>query len=55
MVFSAWHALSCAKGGLVVIRHNELCDELGNVVSKAFSPTFGGLQQTNNQRMLHRK
>jgi hypothetical protein len=24
--FNTRHALSCAKGGLVIIRHNELCD-----------------------------
>ena len=38
-VFSIRHALECKKGGLVIIRHNEIRDELVDLASKAFSPS----------------
>ena len=31
------HAMSCAKGGLIIGRHNEIRDEVGNLLIKAFS------------------
>jgi hypothetical protein len=37
--FSKDHALSCKKGGLVTIRHNEIRDELGFLCSQAFCPS----------------
>ena len=37
--FSIRHALECKKGGLVIIRHNEIRDELVDLASKAFSPS----------------
>jgi hypothetical protein len=37
-MFSACHAFACAKGGLVIFRHNEIYDELFGMASKAFTP-----------------
>ena len=36
--FTICHALDCNKGGLVTERHNELCDEVADLVRKAFTP-----------------
>jgi hypothetical protein len=49
-MFSACHAFSCTRGGLVIIRHNEIRDELCDMASKLF--TLGGSQRTENQPML---
>jgi hypothetical protein len=38
-VLSIRHALECKKGGLVIICHNEIRDELVDLASKAFSPS----------------
>jgi hypothetical protein len=38
LLFTAHHELSCAKDRLVIIMHNELCDELISMASKALSP-----------------
>jgi hypothetical protein len=38
-VFSIRQALECKKGSLVIIRHNEIPDELVDLASKAFSPS----------------
>jgi hypothetical protein len=37
--FNTGHAFSCAKGGLVIARHNELRDELCDMASRAFQPS----------------
>ena len=37
--FSISHALDCKKGGLVTARHNELCDGVGDLAGKAFTPS----------------
>jgi hypothetical protein len=37
--FNTHHALSCAKGVLAMIMHNELRDELCDMVSRAFQPS----------------
>jgi hypothetical protein len=37
--FNNCHAFSCAKGGFVIIRHNELRDELFDMVYRAFQPS----------------
>ena len=37
--FNVEHALTCKKGGLVMIRHDDCRDEFGDLASKAFSPT----------------
>jgi hypothetical protein len=37
--FNTRHALYCAKGGLVTIRHHELRDELCDIASRAFQPS----------------
>ena len=37
--FSKGHALSCKKGGLVLLRHNDLRDELAALASKALTPS----------------
>jgi hypothetical protein len=37
--FNARHAFSCAKYGLVIIRHNELRDELYDMASRTFQPS----------------
>ena len=31
------HALDCRKGGLIIQRHNEVRDSLGNVTALAYS------------------
>jgi hypothetical protein len=36
--FSARRAFSCAKGGLVSIHHNKICDELCDMAAKSFTP-----------------
>ena len=35
--FSVAHALSCKKGGLVILRHNDIRDELGALCSQALT------------------
>ena len=35
--FSISHALDCKKGGLVTVRHNELCDGVAYLAGKAFT------------------
>jgi hypothetical protein len=37
--FNTHHAFSCAKGGLVIIRHKELRDALCDMASRAFPPS----------------
>ena len=37
--FSVQHALECASGGLVIMRHNELRDELSALASRALKPS----------------
>jgi hypothetical protein len=37
--FSIHHALECKKGGLIIIRHNEIQDELVDLASKTISPS----------------
>ncbi len=37
--FSTGHALQSKKGGLVILRHNELCDEIADLASSAFAPS----------------
>jgi hypothetical protein len=37
--FSVQHAMTCKKGGLVIIRHNEIGDELADLASKALTPS----------------
>jgi len=37
--FTMDHALECQHGGLVIIRHNEVRDELVDLASRAFSPS----------------
>ena len=36
--FTLSHALSCKKGGLIIMRHNEIEDELGDLLSQALTP-----------------
>ena len=33
------HVLNCKKGGLILARHNGICDGVADLVSKAFTPT----------------
>ena len=35
--FSTGHALDCRKGGLVIQRHNEIGDALGDLASIAYN------------------
>jgi hypothetical protein len=37
--FTLQHALGCKKGGLVILRHNEVCDKLAHLTTKAFTPS----------------
>ena len=37
--FGICHALDCKKGGLISARHNDLCDGVADLASKAFTPT----------------
>ncbi len=37
--FSIRHALECKVGGLIILRHNEVNDELGDLASKAMTPS----------------
>jgi hypothetical protein len=37
--FSVSHAMSCKKGGLVLIRHNDVKDEWNHLCSQAFTPS----------------
>jgi hypothetical protein len=37
--FDICHALQCKKGGLVIMRHNEIKDELCDLLSKALVPS----------------
>jgi hypothetical protein len=45
--FNTRHALSCAKGGLVIIMHNELRDKLYDMASRAFQPSTVGDKPKN--------
>ena len=36
--FSVRHALECPHGGLIIGRHNEVRDELGEIAAVAFAP-----------------
>jgi hypothetical protein len=36
--FTLQHALGCKKGGLVIVWHNEVQDELAHLAAKAFTP-----------------
>ena len=37
--FTISHALDCKKGGLVIVRHNELRDGVADLAGKAFTPS----------------
>jgi hypothetical protein len=37
--FSARHTFSCAKDGLVIIRHSEIRDEICDMAAKSFTPS----------------
>jgi hypothetical protein len=37
--FSIHHALECKVGGLIIMRHNEVNDELSDLASKAMTPS----------------
>jgi hypothetical protein len=37
--FSVCHGLECKKGGLVILCHNKIQDELSDLASKAFTPS----------------
>jgi hypothetical protein len=37
--FSICHALECKTGGLIILRHNEITEELCDLVSKALTPS----------------
>eukprot|EP00978_Attheya_sp_CCMP212_P009131 scaffold21500_cov58-Attheya_sp.AAC.2 len=37
--FSIQHALSCKVGGLIISRHDEIKDELGQLAGKALKPS----------------
>jgi hypothetical protein len=37
--FDTRHAFSCRKGGLIIIRHNEIRDELCDMACRAFQPS----------------
>ncbi|EJK58078.1 hypothetical protein THAOC_21822 [Thalassiosira oceanica] len=37
--FTVEHALTCKKGGLVVMRHDDCRDEFGDIASKATTPS----------------
>ena len=37
--FTIKHALKCTKGGLVILRHNELRDEIAALANAAFTPS----------------
>ena len=37
--FSICHALDCKRYGLVMARHNELCDGVADLAGKAFTPS----------------
>jgi hypothetical protein len=45
--FDTNHALSCFKGGLMIIRHNELRDKLCDNASRAFQPSVVPTYQTS--------
>jgi hypothetical protein len=37
--FSIQHAMTCKKGGLVIVCHNKIGDELADIASKALTPS----------------
>jgi hypothetical protein len=37
--FSICHALKCKVGGLIILRHNEVNNKLGDLASKAVTPS----------------
>jgi hypothetical protein len=37
--FSVRHVIECKRGGLVILRHNEIPEELSDLASKAFFPS----------------
>ena len=38
--FSVHDVMSCPNGGLIIARHNEICDEIIHLERQAFSPNF---------------
>ena len=39
MAFDIFHTLDFKKEGLIMVHHNELCDEASDLPSEAFTPT----------------
>ena len=37
--FTICHALDCKRGGVITVRHNEICDEVAYLAGKAFTPS----------------
>jgi hypothetical protein len=46
--FSVQHALECKKGGNVILRHNEIRDELADLAAKAIIPSA-----IRNEPLIH--
>ena len=42
--FSIDHALTCHRGGLIILRHNELRDEIAALANSAFTPSAVSLE-----------
>jgi hypothetical protein len=51
--FDIEHALTCKKGGLVILRHNELRDEIASIAATAFNPSAVSLEPLINQWNTH--